>query len=200
MSGWTYDAVGNLLSDSTTSYVYDALSRVASTTRAGTTTTNAYTGDGTLVRQVTGATTTRYTQDLAAPLSQVLQVVGASTTTYLYGHERLAINSSPRTWYLSDGLGSVRRTITESGSVLATTSYDPWGTPQSALSTPFGFTGELQDAAGLTYLRARWYAPGAGRFVSRDLFMGYLEQPYSLHLYAYTYSNPVLYTIPSPKN
>ena len=200
VSGGSYDAVGNLLSDSTTTYAYDALSRVASTTRAGTTTTNAYTGDGTLVRQVTGATTTRYTQDLAAPLSQVLQVVGASTTTYLYGHERLAINSSPRTWYLSDGLGSVRRTITESGSVLATTSYDPWGTPQSALSTPFGFTGELQDAAGLTYLRARWYAPGAGRFVSRDLFMGYLEQPYSLHLYAYTYSNPVLYTIPSPKN
>ena len=111
MSGWTYDAVGNLLSDSTTSYVYDALSRVASTTRAGTTTTNAYTGDGTLVRQVAGATTTRYTQNLAAPLSQILQVVGASTTTYLYGHERLAVNSSPRTWYLSDGLGSVRRTI-----------------------------------------------------------------------------------------
>ena len=111
VNGWSYDAVGNLLNDSTTSYAYDALSRVASTTRAGTTTTNAYTGDGTLVRQVTGATTTRYTQDLAAPLSQILQVVGASTTTYLYGHERLAVNSSPRTWYLSDGLGSVRRTI-----------------------------------------------------------------------------------------
>lgn len=130
---------------------------MTSTTRAGTTTTNGYTGGGTLVSQVVGGTTTRYTQDLAAPLSQVLQTVGASTTTYLYGHERLAINSSPKTWYLSDGLGSVRRTVNDSGAVLATTSYDPWGTPQSALSTPFGFTGELQDAVGLTYLRARWY-------------------------------------------
>ena len=197
VNGWSYDAVGNLLNDSTTSYAYDALSRVASTTRAGTTTTNAYTGDGTLVRQVTGATTTRYTQDLAAPLSQILQVVGTSTTTYLYGHERLAINSSPRTWYLSDGLGSVRRTITESGSVLATTSYDPWGTPQSALSTPFGFTGELQGAAGLTYLRARWYAPGTGTFVSRDAFAGYPEQPYSLNPYQYAYSNPSLLKDPT---
>lgn len=200
-AGWSYDAVGNLLSDGTTTYTYDALSRVASTMRAGTTTTNAYNGDGTLVSQVAGATTTRYTQDLAAPLSQVLQVIGASTTSYLYGHERLAIAGSPRTWYLSDGLGSVRRIVNDSGSVLATTSYDPWGTPQSALSTPFGFTGELQDAAGLTYLRARWYAPSAGMFLAYRWRSdeSWDTIPYSNHPYAYALSNPVNWADPTGK-
>lgn len=169
MSGGSYDALGNLLGDGTTTYAYDALRRVASTTRAGTTTTNGYNGDSTLVRQVTGATTTRYTQDLAAPLRQVLQVVGGSTTTYLYGHERLAINSSPRVWYLGDGLGSVRRTINESAALLATTSYDPWGTPQSALSTPFGFTGELRTLPGSrTCGRAGMRrAPGSSQHATR---------------------------------
>ena len=193
-AGFSYDAVGNLLGDGTTTYTYNALSRVTSTTRAGTTTTNSYNGDGTLVSQVTGATTTRYTQDLASPLSQVLQTVGANTTTYLYGLERLAVNSSPKTWYISDGLGSVRRTVNDAGSVLATTSYDPWGSPQSALSTPFGFTGELQDSAGQMYLRARWYNATYGIFTSRDAFAGFPGRPYSLHQYQYAYANPVLWT------
>jgi len=80
--------------------------------------------------------------------------------------------------------------------VLATTSYDPWGTPQGSLSGPFGFTGELHSA-GQVYLRARWYAPGQGRFVSEDPFVGFPELPYSLHAYQYAYSNPVMWTDPS---
>jgi hypothetical protein len=49
------------------------------------------------------------------------------------------------------------------GTVLATTSYDPWGLPQAGAIAPFGFTGEVQDAAGMVYLRARWYDAGSGR-------------------------------------
>jgi RHS repeat-associated protein len=65
---------------------------------------------------------------------------------------------------------------------------------------PFGFTGELQDATmGLVNLRARWYRPAQGQFVSRDPFSGDIEQPYSLHAYQYGYSDPVLRTDPSGK-
>ncbi|MCG8347128.1 MAG: RHS repeat-associated core domain-containing protein, partial [Chloroflexales bacterium] len=64
----------------------------------------------------------------------------------------------------------------------------------------FGFTGELQDGeTNLVYLRARWYDPGMGRFVSRDPFAGYMEQPYSLNAYQYAYSNPSLLTDPTGK-
>jgi RHS repeat-associated protein len=68
------------------------------------------------------------------------------------------------------------------------------GTPQ-----PFGFTGELHRA-GQVYLRARWYAPGQGRFVSEDPFAGFAERPYSLHAYQYGYSNPLRWTDPTGEN
>jgi len=90
----------------------------------------------------------------------------------------------------------VRQTLDDAGGVLATTNYDPWGTPQGTLSAPFGFTEELHSA-GQVYLRARWYAPGQGRFVSEDPFAGFPEMPYSLHAYQYAYSNPVQWTDPS---
>lgn len=62
----------------------------------------------------------------------------------------------------TDALGSVRQTLDNAGTPLATASYDLCGTPQGSAISPFGFTGELQDVQGLTYLRARWYTPGAG--------------------------------------
>jgi len=59
-SGMTYDGVGNLLSDGTTTYTYDAANRLLTTTISGTTTTYAYNGWGTLVQEQiqTGATIT----------------------------------------------------------------------------------------------------------------------------------------------
>jgi RHS repeat-associated protein len=143
-------------------------------------------GDGILINDGT----TTYAQDLAAPLSQVLT---DGTANYVYGHERLRALNGP--WYIGDALGSVRQTLDDAGAVVATTSYDPWGTPQGALVGPFGFTGELHSA-GQVYLRARWYAPGQGRFVSEDPFAGFAEMPYSLHAYQYAYSNPVRWTDP----
>jgi RHS repeat-associated protein len=193
VNGWIYDNAGNLLSDGTTIRTYDALHRVLTSG----TTSYTYTGDGTLVSETTGGTTTRYTQDLAAPLSQILQtVVGSTRTNYLYGRERLAIDGSPRTWFAYDALGSVRHTLNDSGVTANPTSYGPWGTPHQSLTTPFGFAGELQHGSDL-YLRARWYAPPQGRFVSRDPFAGFPEQPYSLNAYQYAYANPVLWTDPS---
>jgi len=158
------------------------------------TTTNAYNGDGTLVAQTVGSVTTRYTQDLASPLSQILS---DGTTTSVYGMERLyGLTGSTRTWYGSDALGSVRQTLNDSGSVLGAQHFDPWGQVQRATIAPFGFTGELQQGASV-YLRARWYNAGSGSFGSRDSFAGRAEQPYSLHYYQYGYANPVSNTDPS---
>jgi len=80
--------------------------------------------------------------------------------------------------------------------VLGSVTYDPWGVPTAGTPQPFGFTGELHSA-GQVYLRARWYAPGQGRFVSEDPFAGFAEMPYSLHAYQYAYSNPVVFTDPT---
>jgi RHS repeat-associated protein len=183
--GWSYDAAGNLLSDGASTRSYDALNRLV----AHDSTSYTYNGDGVLVSDGT----TTYVQDLAAPLSQVLS---DGTATYVYGHERLRAQGGP--WYVGDALGSVRQTLDDAGAVLATTNYDPWGTPQGTLSAPFGFTGELHHP-GQVYLRARWYVPGTGTFPSRDPFAGFATRPYSLHPYQYGYSAPTTWTDPSGK-
>jgi RHS repeat-associated protein len=196
-AGFSYDNAGNLLNDGTAAYTYDALGR---TTVRGTT-TYGYNGDGTLVSQLTSGVTTRYTQDLAAPLSQVLQtqVGAAARTDYLYGLNRLAsLNGSVKTWYAADALGSVRRIVTDAGTPLGIVNYDPWGTPEAGTVPTFGFTGEVQDVgAGLVNLRARWYSTNQGRFNTVDPFAGVAETPYSQHQYQYGYSDPVLNTDPS---
>jgi RHS repeat-associated protein len=190
---WSYDAAGNLLSDGSSTSTYDALGRMTSRSGTG----YRYNGDGVLVAQIAAGNTTRYTQDLVAALSSVLSDGSAN---YLYSHERLAAQAGgTTTWYAADALGSVRQTLGNAGIPLATASYDPWGTPQSSAISPFGFTGELQDAAGLTYLRARWYTPGAGTFLSARWRTSESNDflPLSHHIYAYGLNNPISNTDPS---
>jgi len=111
----------------------------------------------------------------------------------VYGLNRLAsLNSGVKTWYVADALGSVRRTVTDSGTPLGIVNYDPWGTPESGTVPTFGFTGEVQDvSAGLVNLRARWYSTGRGRFTSVDPFEGFPEEPQTLAYYAYVHDNPI---------
>ncbi len=70
---------------------------------------------------------------------------------------------------------------------------DEFGTPAlTSGSQPFGYTGEPFDAeTGLLYLRARYYDPPTGRFLSRDSFGGFASTPASLHRYTYAHNNPV---------
>ena len=150
----------------------------------------------TSVAETTGGTSTRYTQDLAAPLSQVLS---DGTASYVYGADRLAgVTGGVRTWCHVDLLGSVRQTTSDAGVVQGLAHYDAWGVlaSGSVALAPFGFTGELQQGSDVS-LRARWYNAARGGFGSRDPFAGYNEQPYSLHPYQYGYSNTVSNTDPS---
>lgn len=186
VDGYSYDAAGNLANDGITTYGYDALGRMI--TRGST--TYRYNGDGILIYDGT----TRYTQDLAVPLTQILQTTqGSATTMYLYGLDRLAsVAGSMRTWYDSDALGSVRLTLSDSGGVLGILNYDPWGTVESGIVPTFGFTGELQDTTtGLVNLRARWYSTGQGRFTARDPFAGISIRPQTIALYPYAENAPV---------
>ena len=67
-----------------------------------------------------------------------------------------------------------------------------------AAINPFRYAGYRYDeATGLYYLMARYYDPGVGRFISRDVFHGFDDEPASLNQYAYCYNNPVNYIDPS---
>jgi len=105
-------------------------------------------------------------------------------------------------YVLPDHLGSVRQLSNAGGQVTLAQSYDPFGVLfESAGSgaSEFRYTGEWwNDAAKLLYLRARYYEPGTGRFLSRDLWPGKPQEPLSLFLsYLYGNGNPVNFTDPT---
>jgi RHS repeat-associated protein len=88
-----------------------------------------------------------------------------------------------------------------SGNVTATYAYDVFGALRASTgtgSTEYRFTGQQADApTGFQYLRARYYDPSTGRFLSKDPFRGLLEKPGSQHRYAYTRNDPVNWVDPT---
>nr|WP_275052318.1 colicin D domain-containing protein [Brevibacillus laterosporus] len=79
--------------------------------------------------------------------------------------------------------------------------YDLWGNVESKqenMSNPFLYAGELYDEeSGLIYLRARYYDPNDGRFITEDTYKGQVDNPLSLNRYSYSYNNPLRYLDPS---
>jgi RHS repeat-associated protein len=146
-----------------------------------------------------------YVWDAGARLPVVLQDVrdpssgSTTTTTYLYGLGLIAqteSGSGNTHFYLANGLGSTTELVESDGDVANTYTYDVWGALRSSsgsVGNQFDFTGEQADHTanrGLVYLRARFYDPALGRFLSRDpLPIG--------NRYAYAGGNPVNATDPS---
>lgn len=210
---YSYDANGNLLSDGTVSYSYDAANRLTQTVTNGITTTYAYDGWGTLIREVVNAsgviTTTDYLLDEQAALPRVVgELRGDGTQVqYAYGPEgvtaqrTLVGGASQGTQYpLLDAQASVRALTDAGGAVVRRVTYDAWGGVRQATGaawTRLGYTGEPMGADGTVYLRARHYQPALGRFLQRDGFPGIPERPQSLHKYLYAENNPATYTDPS---
>jgi len=111
------------------------------------------------------------------------------------------LQGSQPSFYHVDGLGSTRVLTNGLGAVTDSYFYDAFG--NSIVSTggsgnAYLFAGEQRDGeTGLDYLRARYYDPLVGRFVSADAYEGTLNDPMSLHDYQYAHANPVVNTDPS---
>jgi RHS repeat-associated protein len=88
----------------------------------------------------------------------------------------------------------------QSGAITYARTYDPYGVVTQAggaSQSAYGYTGEMSDVSGLTYLRARYYNPQDGRFQSRDTWGGDANQPITYNRWLYTNANPIIYTDPS---
>jgi RHS repeat-associated protein len=163
-------------------------------------------------KTVNGVTTQYLVEDDVNPtgLPQVVEELsgpigaGVVTRTYTYGLQRINQNLSPvvtgnSTWtpsfYVYDGAGSVRQLTDINLKVTDEYEYDAYGNSFTKTGTTpnnYLYRGEQYDTdLGLYYLRARYYNPGTGRFISRDPLNGLPNDPASLHKYVYASADPV---------
>jgi RHS repeat-associated protein len=161
--------------------------------------TYAYNGHGLRDSRTVGEGTVTFTWDIGR---SVPQIIDDGSLAYVYGLGRISqVASDDTTFYhLSDGLASTMALTDASGNVVNTYDYDVFGSVSSQTGSQpneFQFTGEQVDSTtALQYLRARYYDPTAGRFLSRDPFAGLAGVPQSLNRYPYVLNNPVLYRDP----
>jgi RHS repeat-associated protein len=202
-----YDANGNTLATGGKTFAYDAENHL--TSMNGGAATIVYDGDGIRVSKTVGGVTTQYLVDDLNPTgyAQVVEelVGGAVTRQYTYGIQRISQNQiidgawTP-SFYGYDGGGNVRQLTNTAGAATDTYDYDAFGNKiNSTGTTPnnYLYRGEQYDPdLGLYYLRARYYNPLSGRFMSRDPWKGFQFDVKTLHKYLYVGSNPVNYVDP----
>jgi RHS repeat-associated protein len=193
------DANGNLTANGADAFDFDQANRLVGATVGGSNEAYVYDGDGTRFSRQTGSDPAiRYVSDIAGGLPIT---IADGDRKYVYGAGlAYAVSGSDVEIFHNDGLGSIRAITDASGTVTSTQRTDEWGIQVASTGTssqPFGFTGEPRDGTGLTYLRARYYDPELGRFLSRDTWPGIPSSPITLNRYAYAYDNPTTQTDPS---
>ncbi|WP_059050262.1 RHS repeat-associated core domain-containing protein [Paenibacillus senegalimassiliensis] len=112
-----------------------------------------------------------------------------------------ANGSSKTSYFLFNGHGDVVQTVSEHGEIENQYDYDPFGnmllSVEEEYSVSIRYAGEFYDTeVGLYYLRARYYDPYLGRFISEDTYRGQEDSPLSLNLYTYALNNPITYVDP----
>jgi len=208
LSTETYDANGNTTASGSRTFAYDFENRLKSMNGAAV--TLVYDGDGNRVAKTVGVATTRYLVDDLNPTgyAQVVEEMGSTGVqrTYTYGRQRISqtrvVNGTGvLSFYGYDGFGSVRTLTDVTGAVTDTYDYDAWGNAINTTgSTPNGYLyrGERYDPdLNLYYLRARYFNPVTGRFLSLDRAKGLRFDPRTLHKYLYTGGDPVNITDPT---
>ncbi|HET8814414.1 MAG TPA: RHS repeat-associated core domain-containing protein [Solirubrobacterales bacterium] len=157
----------------------------------------AYDGNGQLASKTSGMVTRYLTWDTSTALPSILS---DEANSFIYGVnglpiEQISAEEAP-TYIHHDHLGSSRLLTDAGGEVSAAISYGPYGGLEGksgAGSTPLGFAGQYTDSAsGLQYLRARFYDPATGQFMSRDPIASLTRAPYT-----YAGDNPVNMVDPS---
>ena len=111
----------------------------------------------------------------------------------------LSYGTAGQSYYLYNGHGDVVQLANNSGAITWKYDYNAFGNEReiagqdAALdNNPFRYSGEYFDKeTGKIYLRARYYAPGTGRFLTEDPIRD------GLNWYAYAANNPIRFFDPS---
>ena len=203
ISGWTYDASGNVtaVGSMSRSFTYDAENRQTGATISGASYTYAYDGVGNRISSTDSGQTTVYAFDASGNLAVE------------YGQTGFGLCGTATCYLTVDHLGSTRLMTDSSGAVTRRFDYLPFGEQLPASTNNRSsagylatadqlrakFTGQQHDGTGLDFFNARYLSGAQGRFTSADPGNAgaILGDPQSWNGYAYVNNNPLTYTDPS---
>ena len=193
----TYDNKGNRITNGATNYYYNFDNKLASQSATGLNISYDYDSSGHRLSKTVNGNTTNYVNDLSGKMDRVL----ASTdpdgidSYYIYGNG-LVSQGYPyqafREYYLDDGLGNIRYVTDDQGVNIQSYDYDPYGNSvQGGSVSTYAYKGEQPEDSGFNYLRARYYDPATGSFISRDPVDGQSTAPQTQNGYNYVSDNPI---------
>ena len=183
-----------------TNYTYDAADQLTNVTATGVNATYVYNADGNRVKQTLGSTVTNYLWDEASVYGDVVYEyngTGGALASYVLGGTGLISQTRGTTtnYFLQDGQGSTRGLTSTGGTVTDTYSYTAFGDLYVSSGTtvnPYRYTGQQFDSlTGLYSLRARYYNPTMGRFLSQDTYPVNVNNPIELNHYVYAANSPI---------
>lgn len=109
-----------------------------------------------------------------------------------------ALSATSVTFFYTDAQGTVLAVADAQGNVTQQFDYTPYGREVMgvAMDGP-GYTGHMSDLdSGLIYMKARYYDPDIGRFLSVDVYKASAGDPFSTNLYVYARAAPSMLVDP----
>ena len=188
-----WDKAGNLTSDGSRTYSWDARGRLTGISGVA---TYLYDAEGRRIKTTptTGSAASVVYDDVDVVQEQLAGVASANLLNGPGIDEHLTRTTTgtgaATSTLLTDALGSSVALASSAGTIAALYGYTPYGAAGvtgTANSNPYQFTGAPQDGSGLIQLRARYYNPVWGRFISEDP----IGLAGGINRYAYADGNPV---------
>ena len=212
ITAYSYDKNGNQLSkisnEKTENFTYDALDQLVGYTDGKTTASYTYNADGLrATKTVDGHTVEHVWDGNQQIIADVDDGEAYFADCYFFGtgitakyNFKMGIKSDYN-YYRKNAHGDVVSITDASANNIKTYRYDAFGVEKNideSDTNAFRYCGEYYDSETDTvYLRARYYSPEIGRFISRDSYAGNAGDPLSLNLYTYCHNNPLLYSDPT---
>ena len=179
--------------DNTNSYSeYNSWNQLIKTMQNGKTSSYTYNGDGLRMSKTINGVKTSHIWDgtnIAADVS------GSTVTKYIRGLQLISSKKgSNENFYTYNGHGDVIQLTNGTGAITKQYSYDAFGVETDKAdndTNPFRYCGEYYDTeTDSIYLRARYYRPTAGRFITEDPIRD------GLNWYSYCRNNPIIFIDP----